>query len=90
MSQSCVGELLIRAFKRFAEGFFHDDSSITSGGSSSTDLGLGIGVGLEFLSNFYVSPFIGGSFAWEYMNAGGTLNALDISVGGGVRFSWIK
>jgi len=65
-------------------------TSITSGGYSSTDLGLGVGVGLEFLSNFYVSPFIGGGFAWEYMKDYGTLNALDITVGGGIRFSWIK
>ncbi|MGB9722149.1 MAG: hypothetical protein ACPL28_11815, partial [bacterium] len=65
-------------------------TSTISGGSSSTDLELGVGIGLEFLSNFYVSPFIGGGFAWQYMNAGGTLNALDISVGGGIRFSWIK
>jgi hypothetical protein len=65
-------------------------TSTTSGGSSATNLGLGVGIGVELLSNFYVSPCIGAGFAWQYMNAGGTLNTLDISVGGGIRFSWIK
>jgi len=62
-----------------------------SGGHSATDLGLSGGIGLEFLGNFYISPFIEGNFGWEHLNVlGSTANEIGFNVGGGVRFSWIK
>jgi len=66
-------------------------SSTVSGGHSITELGLGGGVGVEFMSNFYISPFIEGNFGWAYSNVfGSSSNTIGLSVGGGVRFSWQK
>ncbi|HEX7318881.1 MAG TPA: hypothetical protein VF399_00815 [bacterium] len=63
----------------------------TSGGDSYTNLFLEGGLGIEFLTSYYVSPFIEGSFGWEHSDLFGfSLNTIGISVRGGVKFSWIK
>jgi len=56
-------------------------------GSSSSNIVLSAGVGVEFLSDSPVSPFFEGRFAWDIMNIDNISgNGIGIGLGGGVRF----
>ena len=64
---------------------------ISGGGISATNFGIGVGIGIEFLSSSYVSPKIGGGFTYSISSMDGFSSSL-ISFGAsfGVRFSWIR
>jgi|GEM_PF-3240287 len=59
-------------------------------GYSSTNLGLGLGVGAEFLSDSHVSPFLEGNFTYSSLEIFETIDMTGFSFRGGVRLSWKK
>ena len=64
---------------------------ISAGSNRYTYLGLGLGFGLEFLSSYYVSPYIGGGFAFTNNSINGSsISGIGFSAGIGIRFSWTK
>jgi len=63
-------------------------SHISSGGISGTDFGFSVGVGVEFVSSYYVSPYLGGNFAFLTSSFEGySDHSIGINAGIGVRFS---
>ncbi len=65
-------------------------NSYSSNGSSSTNLGLGFGVGVEFLSSSHTSPFLEGNFNYNSIEPYETVDMTGFSFRGGVRLSWEK
>ncbi len=59
-------------------------------GGSSTTIGFGIGVGVEFLSDSHVSPFLEGNFTYGSLEIRETVDMIGFSFRGGVRLSWKK
>ena len=65
---------------------------ITISGYNDTFFGVGVGVGMEFLNNFHVSPYISGNFGLGIIGGSGydTNTIIDFGAGAGIRFSWKK
>ncbi len=64
--------------------------SLSQGGSSMTNIGFGIGAGVEFMSNSYVSPFVEGNFTYTALDFFETIDMTGFAFRGGVRLSWKK
>ncbi|MBE0434165.1 hypothetical protein IBX73_11995 [candidate division WOR-3 bacterium] len=77
---------------RYASPFFTQSITldhIAGGGLSYTAFGLGIGLGIEFLSRSNIRPYMAGSFAYASTSMDGlSSSAIGLGAGGGVRFSW--
>ncbi|MGB3480332.1 MAG: hypothetical protein WBB67_14380 [bacterium] len=65
---------------------------MAASGDNLTYFGVGLGIGMEFLNNFHVSPYVSGNFGFSIIGASGydTDTAIGFGAGGGVRFSWKK
>jgi hypothetical protein len=64
--------------------------SYSQGGYSLTNIGFGVGVGVEFRSNAHVSPYIEANFDYTGLDSYETISMIGLSLQGGVRLSWKK
>ena len=64
--------------------------SYSSGGYTSTNIGFGVGAGVEFMSNSHVSPFVEANFDYTSLDMYETASMTGFSLRGGVRLSWKK
>jgi hypothetical protein len=74
----------------FGQNIWLDNISVS--GDNATYFGVGLSIGMEFLNNYHVSPYVSGGFGFEIIGASGydTNTAISFGAGAGIRFSWKK